>query len=197
MSPAVTGPIPSIVSSCSTLALPRLIGPSSAAAPAGGRNAATGADLRNHHLLAVAEPRRQVDRFQRRPAAGATRPLDGVGDPSPDRQPVDARPAHGAGDVDDHIRPAGAELKAVAGGRAAGSAALVSGREVPARGSLRRPRAGLAADRPGPDQQQGDGERPVDEDLRSAQLGEHEPMLGPRGARGGALTQTIRLSLLA
>src|SRR5262249_3450609 len=42
MSWAVTGPMPSIVSSCSTVAVPRLIGPSSAAPPVTARDAPPG-----------------------------------------------------------------------------------------------------------------------------------------------------------
>ena len=68
---AVTGPMPSIPSSCSTVALPRLIGPvRPPSRRAGGGRAGTGHD----DLLAVAEPRRQVDRVLIRVAARSRRP---------------------------------------------------------------------------------------------------------------------------
>ena len=74
---AVTGPIPSILSSCSTVAVPRLIGPSPAAAAP--RRAPPGDD----DLLAVRQPRREVDRVLVRPGAQAAGALDRVGDPAP------------------------------------------------------------------------------------------------------------------
>ena len=115
MSPAVTGPIPSIVSSCSTVALPRLIGPSSEP-PAG--DAAPPATARDEDLLAVAEPGREVDRFELRVAGGAPGALDRVGDPGPGGQPVDAGPAHGPGHVDDDV---GAAVREAEAGRAPSS----------------------------------------------------------------------------
>ena len=74
MSAAVTGPMPSIVSSCSTVAVPRLIGPSSALQAHRGA-APPGPALRHHHLLAVGQARGPVDRFQQRLRAGAAGPL--------------------------------------------------------------------------------------------------------------------------
>ena len=103
MSCAVTGPIPSIVSSCSTVAVPRLIGPSSVdEAPAADRRAAR-ALLWNDDLLPVCQPRRQVDRFQLRLAARPAGPIDRVGHPRPGRQPVDPGPSHRPGHVDDDV----------------------------------------------------------------------------------------------
>ena len=72
MSWAVTGPIPSIVSSCSTVAVPRLIGPSGRRAPPAAAVRAAGRRLRrDHDLLAVGEPRREVDRVDGRAVAVA------------------------------------------------------------------------------------------------------------------------------
>ena len=111
MSPAVTGPMPSIVSSCST----------DRAAEAdraffGGRAAATRRARRralgHEDLLAVGEPCRQVDRFQRRVAAGAAGPGDRVGDAGAGRQPVDAGAPHRAGHVDDDVGAAALEAEA-------------------------------------------------------------------------------------
>ena len=111
MSWAVTGPMPSIVSSSATVAVPRLIGPSSLAAPAArfrrprACRAPAGDPFRDHHLLAVGQTRRQVYRFELRLPAGAARPLDRVVDPAPRRHPVDAGIRDRAGDVDDQIAP--------------------------------------------------------------------------------------------
>ena len=90
---AVTGPMPSIVSSCSTVALPRLIGPSSRAGAATAAAPARPA-LGHDDLLAVGEPRGEVDRFQHR-AAGAAPPARSTASVTraPGRQPVDARAA--------------------------------------------------------------------------------------------------------
>ena len=100
MSAAVTGPIPSIVSSCSTVAVPRLIGPSAV----GGGGGGAGAAARGHDdLLAVGEPGGEVDRVEDRRAGRAAGALDGVGHPGAGGQPVDARAAHRAGDVDDDV----------------------------------------------------------------------------------------------
>ena len=99
---AVTGPIPSIVSSCSAVAVPRLIGPSSAL-PRRRRPRRRPAPLRDHHLLAVGEAGGEVDRLQQRPGAGASGPLDGIGDPAP-RPAAGRRPAaHRPGHVDDDV----------------------------------------------------------------------------------------------
>ena len=76
--------MPSIVSSCSTVAVPRLIGPSSllaAAAPA-----AAGAALRDDDLLTVGEPGGAVDRFQLGAGRGAAGPPDRVLDAAAGRQ---------------------------------------------------------------------------------------------------------------
>ena len=83
MSWAVTGPIPSIVSSSSTVAVPRLIGPS-AEAPAVTASAAR-AGLGDHDLLAVGQARCEVDCVERRLRARSAGPLHGVGDPGAGR----------------------------------------------------------------------------------------------------------------
>ena len=110
MSPAVTGPMPSISSSCSAVAVPRLIGPSSPRRRGGG--APAGPALRHDHLLPVGEPRREVDRFQLRPGRGAAGAVDGVVDPAARRQPVDAGAPHRAGHVDDHVAALTADREA-------------------------------------------------------------------------------------
>ena len=60
--------MPSIVSSCSTVAVPRLIGPSSIGAGRD-RGGPAGPALGHHHLLPVGQPGGEVDRFQLRLAA--------------------------------------------------------------------------------------------------------------------------------
>ena len=82
---AVTGPMPSISSSCSAVALPSEIGPSPA--PAAAAAAAAGDD----HLLAVAEPGREVDASLQGAAVEPARALDRVRDTGAERQAVDAR----------------------------------------------------------------------------------------------------------
>ena len=104
MSAAVTGPIPSIVSSCSAVAVPSEIGPSSLAVePAIAAVRSSGPALGDHHLLAVREPGGAVDGAQQRRAKRPARPADGVDHPGPGRQPVDARAGDRPGDVDDHV----------------------------------------------------------------------------------------------
>ena len=114
-------------------------------------------------LLAVGKPRGQVDRFQRRVAAGASGAGDRIGDAGTGRQPVDPRAAHRSGHVDDDVRASGLESEAAR--------------------PLRRPSADLprlrvgglttvaGADRPGAREQKRDGDRAVDQQLRSAQVG--------------------------
>ena len=94
---AVTGPMPSISSSWSTVALPSDTGPS-AEAPAAAAPRAWHDDL-----LAVAEARREIDSVLGRAGGEAAGPLHRVGDPGPRGKPVDAgtpdRPRH----VDDDV----------------------------------------------------------------------------------------------
>ena len=101
MSPAVTGPIPSIVSSCSTRGAAEADRAFFGAAR--GHRGAAGDLAGDENLLAVAEPGREVDRFELRVGAGAPGAVDRVGDPRPRGQPVDAGTAHGAGHVDDDV----------------------------------------------------------------------------------------------
>ena len=93
MSAAVTGPMPSIVSSCSTVARAE-----ADRAVFGGRRRREPTRhpgrARHDDLLAVGEARGEVDRFQRRIAAGAARPLDRVGRPA--RPPAAGRRRGGA-----------------------------------------------------------------------------------------------------
>ena len=83
---AVTGPIPSIVSSSSTVAVPRLIGRVGGAGAAHGRGdpARAGGPAGHDNLLAVGEPRREVEPLDLRPCGWTAGALHGV---------VDARPA--------------------------------------------------------------------------------------------------------
>jgi len=76
------------------------------AAPAarGGR----GAPQRHEHLPPVLELGRQVERRQVGPATRAPRPADRVEHPRPRRQPVHARPPHGARHVHDEPSAAAA-----------------------------------------------------------------------------------------
>ena len=178
---AVTGPIPSISSSWSTVALPSEIGPS-AAAPATAAAAA-----RHDDLLAVAEPRGQVDAVLGRAPGETAGALDRVGDPRAERQPVDARLGDRARDVDDDVAGGvGGGLEAV-GLEAERAAAL-------GRGGL------LARAHPaGADQQHGDRDRGVDEQLRSAELGHRARLArarsrGARGMRQGARGPRAELS---
>ena len=97
---AVTGPMPSIPSSCSAVALPRLIGPLWRARRRARRDG-TGAG--DHHLLPVAEPRRQVDRILVGAAGEPAGSPDGVGHPRPGRQPIDAGAPDVTRDVDDDV----------------------------------------------------------------------------------------------
>ena len=135
--------------------VPRLIGPSSAPRPpaASPPRRARGDD----DLLAVGEQRGEVDRLDGARRVGAARPLDRVGDARAGRQPVDARLANRARDVDDDVaarpgRPRRAGPAAAALGEAdlAGRRARLVGRADPARA----------------EQQQRDADRAVDEDLR-------------------------------
>ena len=105
MSWAVTGPIPSIVSSSSTVAVPRLIGPLSrgphraapTATPPGRRL------CRDDHLLTVGEARGEVDRLRLGPAGRASGALHGVVD-ARSRRAACRRPAPDrARDIDDHV----------------------------------------------------------------------------------------------
>ena len=159
MSCAVTGPMPSISSSCSTVAVPSETGPSPPAAAAG-----------DDHLLAVAEAGGEVDRVLGGAAVEAAGALDGVGDAGADREAVDAGLGDGAGDVDDDV----------AGGIAARLEAL--GIEAEGAGAgAGRGGGGRGADPAGADQEDGDGDRCVDEQLGAAQLGH-----AARVRRGGA-----------
>ena len=105
---AVTGPIPSIVSSSSSVAEPMLIGPDASAVPPrrgrGGRRARAGPPAGRRRAGG------EVDRVQPRVGRGAARPLDGVGHARACRQAVDAGVADGAGDVDDDVLAARVEL---------------------------------------------------------------------------------------
>ena len=170
MSSAVTGPMPSIVSSCSTVAVPRLIGPSSAAAAGA---APAGSDPgRDDHLLAVGELRRQVDRVHVRRAGRAPGALDRIGDAGAGGKLVDAGLLDLAGDVDHHPTAAAVELERTAGARGLDPAER-------ARLSV----VGLCRAQPArAKQQQSDGDGRVDDQLRSAQLG-HAAIVRDRGAR--------------
>ena len=65
---------------------------------------------RHQDLAAVLELGGEVERGEVGAAAGAAGAADGVDDPRARRQPVDARPPHGARDVDGHPRRATAAL---------------------------------------------------------------------------------------
>ena len=177
MSWAVTGPMPSIVSSCSSVAVPRLIGPSSAGRR--GRRAARGPG-RHDHLLAVGEPGGEVDRVGARRRAGAAGTLDGVGNAGAGRQPVDTRVAHLAGHVHHDVlsptgrgreaRPLFTRLSALGGeGDPAGLPGAIVGVAHPA----------------GADQQHCDRNGRVDEELEAAEVGHGDsvPAPSPRSAR--------------
>ena len=161
MSPAVTGPMPSIVSSCSTVAVPRLIGPSAhRRRPRRGARRRAVDPCRHHDLLAVGELRRQVDRVGGAPSR-VTPPARSTASVTrdPAGELVDARVADLAGDVDDQPSPAALELERTA--RPAASATP----PYPASACVRRPQPARA------EQQQRDGDRAVDEQLRAAELG--------------------------
>ena len=175
--------MPSIVSSCSTVALPRLIGPSSARRRRR-RGAPPGPALGHDDLLAVGEAGGAVDRLQQRAAAGAAGALDRVRHPRPGRQPVDAGPPHRAGDVDDDVGPPPLLTLKLAARRAEVAAAAAD---------RRRAAAALGPDRPRADEQQGDGDGAVDEHLGAAQLGHAPKRCAGRGARVARSTRTIRL----
>ncbi len=97
----MTGPIPSIVSRSASVAVPRLIGPSSDAVAVALRRRAGRCLRRYDHLLAVGEHRREVDGVLIRLVARAARPLQRVGDAGAGGEAVDARFLDFARDVDD------------------------------------------------------------------------------------------------
>ena len=164
MSAAVTGPIPSIVSRSAWSADPRLIGPSSAAAlvrlPHPPR--------RHDHLLAVGEPRGEVDRVRLGAAARAAGALDRVGDARAGRHPVDARLDHRPGDVDDDV----------AVGRRSAAADRLGGQR---RATAGVPAGPALAHRPDPEQQQRHADRGEDCELEPAHS--HAPILQAAAAR--------------
>ena len=128
---AVAGPMPSSSSSCSSVAVLRLSGAPggvSAGTPRGGR-----ADpLRDEYLAAVLDLGRQVDLAQVGTRGGASGPADGIVDPGTRAHPVDARPADGAGDVDDDRAAPSRRPPGSAGGRRPRPAlAATPARELP------------------------------------------------------------------
>jgi hypothetical protein len=152
MSPAVTGPDP--------IDRFQLLGGGAAEADRpvfggdpGRRRGTARAELGDEDLLAVREPRGQVDRFQRGTGRGAARAFHRVGDAGPDRQSVDPWMAHGAADVDDDVGPPASDAEPRCG---RGWPAARTGRQ----GRFADP---LAPDRPRAQDQQDDGERPIDE----------------------------------
>ena len=176
MSCAVTGPMPSIVSSCSTVAVPRLIGPSSSVAPTAASGAAAGPRFGTTTCCPSASRAARLIASSSAPPAGAAGALHRIGHPRSRRQPVDAGPGHRPGDVDHDVT----------------ARAAVDGEPfvATARGE-RRDRAAipLRPDRPRPEQQQRDCDGAVDGDLRPAQLG-HEP--NRAAERGARVARTIK-----
>ena len=135
----------------------------------GGQRIAPGAELGDHDLLSVAEAGREIDGIDLRSPASAAGALDGVGDPRSGGKSVDTRPADRTGNVHDYVRAA-AIVDREGGAEA-----------VPA--VTRRAGGGLfRAERARADQQQGDRDGSVDEDLGPAQLGHAGDARGQRGA---------------
>ena len=127
---ASAGPIPSSVSSCSSDAELSETGAAGDAPAAGIRRSSRGrgAAYRDAHLLAVGQAGGEVHRAKVGAATG-TRPAHRVEDARARAKPVDARPAHGAGDVDhDHGRRRIGRRDGRGRGRRRGRIALLRGR---------------------------------------------------------------------
>ena len=129
---AVVGPMPSSVSSCSSVAVLRLTGPESrrrAGLAGRPRPRSAAHPARHDHLLPVGDLRGQVDRLQVGSARRPTRAPQRQVEPRPAGQPVDARVANRAGHIHLHARRRAVDAQRC--GRTSRAAAGLGRRRLP------------------------------------------------------------------